>query len=63
MLKYIEIDGKRYAWREIIRLRREQRKQLRQQQLTLFALKDDSRPASQSTFAGRYSEPTLFKVD
>ena len=63
MLKFIEINGQRIAWREILRLRREQRKQSRQQQLTLFELKDDSRPANQSTVAGRYSEPTLFKVD
>ena len=26
MLKFIEIDGKRYAWKEILRLRREQTK-------------------------------------
>ena len=61
--KFIEIDGKRYAWREIVRLRREQREQSRQNQLTLFDLREDSRPASQTTVAGRYSEPTLFKVD
>ena len=63
MLKYIEIDGKRYAWREILKLRRDQRKQSRHSQLTLFDLREDSRPASQSTVAGRYNEPTLFKVD
>ena len=63
MLKYIEIDGKRYAWREVLKLRRDQRKQARQSQLTLFDLREDSRPASQSTVAGRYNEPTLFKVD
>jgi hypothetical protein len=63
MLKFVEIDGRRYAWRDILKLRREQRKQSRQNQLTLFELKDDSRPASQSTVVGRYVEPTLFKVD
>ena len=63
MHRFIEIDGKRYAWRDILKLRREQRTQSRQSQLTLFELTEDSRPASQSTVAGRYIEPTLFKVD
>jgi hypothetical protein len=34
-----------------------------QNQLTLFELKQDKRPASQTTVAGRYQQPTLFKVD
>ena len=65
MLKFIEIDGKRYAWKEILRLRREQTKAERQiqHQPTLFELQDDSRPASQQTAHGRYEEPTLFDVD
>ena len=28
-MKYIEIDGRRYLWREVLRLRREQKKALR----------------------------------
>ena len=60
---FIVIDGKRYACRDILKLRREQRKAARQAQLTLFALKDDCRPATQRTTDGRYTEPTLFKVD
>jgi hypothetical protein len=59
----IEIDGKRYFWRDILKLRRDQRKQSRQTQLTLFELKADKRPATQTTVAGRYQQPTLFKVD
>lgn len=62
-LKFIVIDGKRYLWKEILQLRREQRKATRQPQLTLFALKEDSRPASQRTVEGRFIEPTLFRVD
>jgi hypothetical protein len=43
-LKYIEIDGKRYLWREVLELRREQKKaHARGQQPTLFELKDDRR--------------------
>jgi hypothetical protein len=60
---FIVIDGKRYAWRDILKLRREQRKAMRHAQLTLFEMKDDRRPASQRTADGRYEEPTLFKVD
>jgi hypothetical protein len=58
---FIVIDGKRYAWKDILRLRREQRKLAMQPQLTL--LKDDSRPASQRTAEGRFTKPTLFRVD
>ncbi len=50
-------------WKEILKLRREQRKAARQPQLTLFELKEDSRPASQRTAEGRYTEPMLFRVD
>jgi hypothetical protein len=62
-LKSIVIDGKRYLWREILQLRREQRKAARKPQLTLFELKEDSRPASQRTAEGRFTEPMLFRVD
>jgi hypothetical protein len=58
---FIVIDGKRYAWRDILRLRREQRKAARQPQPTLFELKEDRRPQSQRSAGGRYSEPLLFK--
>jgi hypothetical protein len=62
--RFIEIDGKRYAWKEILHLRREQSKTDRQtQQLTLFELRDDCRPASQQTADGRYQQPALFKVN
>ena len=60
---FIIIEGKRHLWHEILKLRREQRKAARQPQPTLFEMKDDSRPASQRTAEGRYSEPMLFRVD
>jgi len=62
-MRFIDIDGKRYAWRDIIALRREQTKRERQPQPTLFDLKDDARPASARTAAGRYLEPMLFDGD
>jgi hypothetical protein len=60
-MKYIEIDGKRHLWRDILQLRREQRKMQRQaQQPALFELRTDFRPATARTAAGRYLEPSLF---
>jgi hypothetical protein len=62
-LKYIEIDGKRYLWREVLELRREQKKaHVRGQQPTLFELKDDRRSEADRTAAGRYREPSLFGI-
>lgn len=62
-LKFIEIDGKRYLWREVLQLRREQRKAYaRAQQPVLFELKDDCRPVADRTAAGRYQEPSLFST-
>jgi len=59
--KFIEIDGKRYLWRDLLELRREQKKALaRAQQPSLFQLKEDHKPVSERTAAGRYLEPTLF---
>ena len=61
----IVIDGHGYSWQQLCELRRQQieawrAKQARQ--LALFELKDDRRPATQRTAAGRYAEPTLFAV-
>jgi hypothetical protein len=64
MLKFIEIGGTQYAWKEILRMCCEQSKaDRRPQQLTLFELRDDSRPASQQSVRRRYEEPMLFDVD
>ena len=64
MLKFIEIDGKRYAWKDMVRLRREQIEAERHvQQPALFDVRTDPRPASQQTARGRYEELTLFRVD
>jgi hypothetical protein len=60
-LRYIEIDGKRHLWRDILQLRREQKKAMRQaQQPALFELRHDPRPVAERTAAGRYLEPSLF---
>jgi hypothetical protein len=60
-MRTIQIDGKVYDWKEIRRLRREQLQAARKPQLTLFELKEDSRPASQRTVEGRCNEPLLFQ--
>lgn len=57
------IDGKPYLWRDLLELRREQLEQCRRpDQPTLFAIKDDRRPAAQRSAAGRYAQPSLFTV-
>ena len=59
--RFIEIDGKHHLWRDLVKLRREQKKaHMRAVQPALFELKDDSRPATERTAAGRYLEPSLF---
>ena len=61
-LHYIELDGKRYLWREVLQLRREQKKAYaRAQQPVLFEIKEDCRPVAARTAAGRYQEPSLFE--
>ena len=59
--RFIEIDGKRYLWRDILQLRREQQEAIaRAEQPTLFELKNDRRPEADCTAAGRFREPSLF---
>lgn len=62
-MRFVEIDGKRYAWKDILQKRREQLAQSRQPQPALFELKEDARPPTERTAAGRYLEPTLFDRD
>lgn len=60
-LKFIEIDGRRYSWRDILHLRREQKRAFaKAEQPALFELRDDRRPPASRTAAGRYLEPSLF---
>lgn len=60
--RFIQIDGKLYAWRAIIALRRAQlAAYVKAEQPALFDLLEDHRPATQTSAAGRYSEPMLFE--
>ena len=61
--KFIDIDGKRFLWRELLQLRREQlAAAARVEQPFLFEMKEDCRPVPERTAAGRYSEPSLFSL-
>ncbi|RNJ51367.1 hypothetical protein [Methylocystis hirsuta] len=59
--RYLVLDGKRYLWRDVLRIRQEQRKAAKREQPTLFPIKEDCRPPTQKTARGRYEEPTLFE--
>ena len=59
--RFVEIDGKRILWRDVLKLRREQKQAFANaRQPALFELIDDRRPPAERTAAGRYLEPTLF---
>jgi hypothetical protein len=58
--RFIIIDGKSHLWRDILALRQAQCTEPKAAQSTLFPLKDDARPATDRTAAGRYREPGLF---
>jgi len=61
-LKFIEIDGRRYLWSDILELRRQQRRAYRKaEQPALFELKHDCRPATERTGTQRFYEPSLFE--
>jgi hypothetical protein len=60
---FIEINGKRIAWRELVERRRDQlRVAAKAVQPALFELHDDARPACERTAARRYLEPSLFSL-
>jgi hypothetical protein len=61
--RFIDIDGKRYLWHDLLRLRQGQREAARRgEQPALFELHEDCRPATDRTAAGRYREPSLFTL-
>jgi hypothetical protein len=61
---FIELEGRLYRWRDIVALRKAQLAATRSvEQLALFELRDDCRPSTDRTAAGRYREPSLFADD
>jgi hypothetical protein len=57
--RVIEIEGRRYPWRDLMALRRAQAKPPGQQP-TLFPLHEDCPPLGERNAAERYREPSLF---
>ena len=57
--RFIDIDGRRYLWRDLVALRRSQATPAAEQP-ALFTLREDHRPAGERNAAERYSEPNLF---
>ena len=57
--RFIDIEGRRYLWRDLVALRRAQAKPASEQP-ALFELRDDHRPAGERDAAERYREPSLF---
>jgi hypothetical protein len=61
--RFVVIEGKRYLWRDVLALRRQQLAGVREEiQPALFPLVEDARPKAARTAAGRYSEPLLFDL-
>jgi hypothetical protein len=61
--RFIDIEGKRYLWRDILKLRQEQRRAAaKAQQPPLFELHDDRRPETDRSASGRFREPSLFSL-
>ena len=57
--RFIDIDGRRYLWRDLVALRRAQAMP-KAEQPALFELRDDHRPAGERSAAERYQAPSLF---
>ena len=60
--KFIDIDGKRFVWRELLQRRREQLAAARVEQPVLFELKEDCRLCLNAPPPDGYSEPSLFSL-
>ena len=55
--RFIEIEGRRFLWRDLVTLRRAQA-QPRAEQPVLFELREDHRPPGERSAAERYREPS-----
>lgn len=57
----IDLDGRRYLWRDLLALKRAQATQ-KAEQPALFELLEDHRPAGERTASERYQAPSLFTL-
>lgn len=61
--KFIDLDGKRVLWRDLLQKRREQLAAVaKTEQPPLFEMKEDHRPITDRSAAGRFLEPSLFTL-
>jgi hypothetical protein len=63
MTDTVLVDGRAYSWKRLCELRRAQleaARKARGSQPALFELREDCRPGSERTAAGRFTEPSLF---
>ena len=56
--RYVEINGRRFLWRELMELRRAQTI-AKAEQPALFEMRQDSRPRGDRTARERYEAPNL----
>jgi hypothetical protein len=60
---FIDLNGHRYLWRDVVAARRAQLAAIRRAaQPVLFELREDCRPPTGRTAADRYQEPSLFNL-
>ena len=60
---FIEVDGKRHLWRDLIELRKSQvRQAAAPAQPLLFELREDHKPACEMSAVLRYREPSLLDL-
>jgi len=59
--RFVEIDGRRFLWCDLVALRQAQAT-LKPTQPTLFELRDDHRSIGERNAAERYREPSLFTL-
>jgi hypothetical protein len=59
--RFVEIDGRRLLWRDLVEARRAQAMP-KAEQPTLFELREDHRPLGERNAAERYREPSLFTL-
>jgi hypothetical protein len=62
--KFIDIDGKRHLWRDIVQARRKQLEaEPKHEQPLLFEMRVDVRPELDRCAANRYLHPSLFDLE
>jgi hypothetical protein len=62
-VKYFILGGKKYLWKEILKMGHEQIKAARRAaQVALFALQDDAGPKYQRAASARFEDPHFLEI-